>query len=107
MTSFTDKEIAEILKAINEKKPQGFSLNEIHDLELDDKYFQACSVNSGVINILYLIIPNDKVSNHHEVIVGRLCKKYKYTYGHFVKCSKNIGNQLWAIDFSKEITPLK
>lgn len=53
MTSFTDKEIAEILKAINEKKPQGFSLNEIHDLELDDKYFQACSVNSGVIYSIF------------------------------------------------------
>lgn len=106
MTKFTIDEKEHIMVLLKNKIPEGFSLSDSLDLKLDNDTYQICSINTDKIKILYLLIPSDSLTSIHEVRVGRLCKKYNFQVGHYVKCDRE-GKTITGISVSSEIDGLK
>ena len=106
MNKFTNNEKEQIIILLQDKIPKGFSLNNSVDLQLDNDNYQVCTIKKDKISILYLLIPSDSLTNIHEERVGRLCKKYDFQFGHYVKCDKNEKN-ITDIFVSSEINRLK
>ena len=86
MTIFNIIEKEQILHLLQGKIPAGFSLNDNVDLQLDNHTYQAFTITNDKIKILYLLINTDPLTNIHEENIGRLCKKYDFAFGHYVKC---------------------
>jgi hypothetical protein len=106
MTKFTNNEKEQIIILLKDKIPLGFSLNDSVDLQLENDNHQVCTINKDKIKILYLLIPNDSSTNIHEERVGRLCKKYDFQFGHYVKCVRT-EKIITDISVSSEIDRLK
>lgn len=106
MTKFTNNEKEQIIILLKDKIPSGFSLNDSVDLQLENDNYQVCTINKDKIKILYLLIPSDSFTNIHEERVGRLCKKYDFQFGHYVKCDRT-EKIITNISVSSEIDRLK
>ncbi len=106
MTTFEKIEKEQILHLLQDKIPAGFSLNDTVDLQLDNHNYQVCTITKDRIKILYLLIPIDFHTKTHEEHVGRLCKKFDFAFGHYVKCDRD-EKGIAAITISPEIDRLK
>jgi hypothetical protein len=86
--------------------PSGFAINDVIDVELESRVYQVCSANAHPVKLLFLLIPNDSHYGVHETTVSRLCKKYGYDLGHYIKWDL-IDNKIKVLFYSKELEKAK
>lgn len=106
MSAFNKNEKEQILALLKDKIPTGYSLNGFAELQLDSDNYQVYTIYQEKIKILYLIILSDSLTTVHEAQVGRLCKKYDFQMGHYVKCDRD-EKGISGIFVSSEIDKLK
>ena len=88
MSNFTIEEKEQIYKLLLAEVPEGVSLNDSRDLELDGEFFQSFNITTNKVSILYLLILSNPSARTYTSQVKRLCNSFNFKLGHTVMCQR-------------------